>query len=123
MVKLPEQFIENMKKQLPENEWEAFFAIYGKAPFKGVRLNPLKGGRDALKPLLPFLGEPVAWEENGYYTAEERWGNPLIMRLACSTRRSRRQCAPHLFWTYKKGKGCWIFAPHLAGKAHSLLVK
>ena len=74
MVKLPEQFIENMKKQLPENEWEAFFAIYGNPPFKGVRLNPLKGGRDALKALLPFLGEPVAWEENGYYTAEEKVG-------------------------------------------------
>ncbi|MBO5736536.1 MAG: RsmF rRNA methyltransferase first C-terminal domain-containing protein [Clostridia bacterium] len=74
MVKLPEQFIENMKKQLPENEWEAFFAIYGNPPFKGVRLNPLKGGRDALKPLLPFLGEPVEWEENGYYTAEEKVG-------------------------------------------------
>ena len=74
MVKLPEQFIENMKKQLPENEWEAFFAIYGNPPFKGVRLNPLKGGRDALKPLLPFLGKPVEWEENGYYTAEEKVG-------------------------------------------------
>jgi AraC-like DNA-binding protein len=71
MVKLPEQFIENMKKQLPENEWEAFFAIYGNPPFKGVRLNPLKGGRDALKPLLPFLGEPIPWEENGFYTVEE----------------------------------------------------
>ena len=74
MVKLPEQFIENMKKQLPENEWEAFFAIYGNPPFKGVRLNPLKGGRDALKPLLPFLGAPIEWEENGYYTTEEKVG-------------------------------------------------
>ena len=74
MVKLPEQFIENMKKQLPENEREAFFAIYGNPPLKGVRLNPLKGGRYELKALLPWLGEPVAWEENGYYTAEEKVG-------------------------------------------------
>ena len=28
MQNLPEQFIENMKKQLPEDEWEAFFACY-----------------------------------------------------------------------------------------------
>ena len=74
MRQLPEQFIENMKKQLPENEWEAFFACYDQKPVKGVRLNPLKGGRYALKPLLPFLGEPIPWEENGFYTAEEKVG-------------------------------------------------
>ena len=78
MATLPEKFIENMKKQLPENEWEAFFACYEKKPFKGVRLNGLKGGRYALKPLLPFLGEPIPWEENGFYTDEEKLGgNPL----------------------------------------------
>ena len=66
MTKLPEQFIENMKKQLPETEGEAFFACYEKKSFKGVRLNPLKGGRYALKPLLPFLGAQVKWEEFGY---------------------------------------------------------
>ena len=43
MATLPEKFIENMKKQLPETEWEAFFACYDKKPFKGVRLNGLKG--------------------------------------------------------------------------------
>jgi len=75
MVQLPEKFIENMKKQLPETEWEAFFAVYGKTPFKGVRLNPLKGGMDELKPLLPFLGARVEWEENGFYTAEEKVGH------------------------------------------------
>lgn len=74
MYELPEQFIENMKKQLPEDEWEAFFACYENKPYKGVRLNPLKGGRDALKALLPFLKEPVSWEENGYYTDEEKLG-------------------------------------------------
>ena len=74
MTNLPEKFIENMKKQLPENEWEAFFDVYGKSPYKGVRLNPLKGGRDALKCILPFLGDEVKWEENGFYTAEEKVG-------------------------------------------------
>ena len=71
MYQLPEQFIQNMKKQLPENEWEAFFAVYGNKPVKGVRLNPLRGGRYALKQVLPFLQEPVAWEENGFYTEGE----------------------------------------------------
>ena len=75
MYQLPEKFIENMKKQLPENEWEAFFSVYQKTPYKGVRLNPLKGGRYELKPLLPFLGEPVRWEENGFYTTLEKVGS------------------------------------------------
>ena len=74
MYKLPKQFIENMKKQLPENEWEAFFACYENKPYKGVRLNPLKGGMSALKPLFPFLKEQVEWEEYGYYTDEEKLG-------------------------------------------------
>ena len=75
MTKLPEQFIENMKKQLPEQEWEAFFTVYENPPYKGVRLNPLKGTMSALTELLPFLGEPIPWEENGFYTTAERVGN------------------------------------------------
>ena len=74
MYQLPEKFIENMKKQLPENEWEAFFACYENKPYKGVRLNPLKGSMDELKSRLPFLGEQVDWEKNGYYTDEEKLG-------------------------------------------------
>ena len=74
MEKLPEKFIERMKKQLPESEWAAFFACYGQKPFKGVRLNPLRGNTEALKGLLPFVGAPVAWEENGYYTVMEKLG-------------------------------------------------
>lgn len=78
MPTLPEKFIERMKKQLPKSEWEAFFAVYDKQSVKGVRLNPLKGGVYALKPLLPFLGEPISWEENGFYTDENHLGtHPL----------------------------------------------
>lgn len=71
---LPEKFIERMKKQLPAKEWEAFFAVYGNTPYKGIRLNPLKGDRDALKSLLPFVGEQIPWEEYGFYTSEEKVG-------------------------------------------------
>lgn len=77
MQNLPEKFIENMKRQLPENEWEAFFACYDKKPFKGARLNPLKGDRYALKAKMPFLWGQVAWEENGYYVAQEKLGGSV----------------------------------------------
>ncbi len=71
---LPEKFIENMQKQLPETEWEVFFATYTNKPYKGVRINPLKGDIATLRALLPFVGERVAWEENGFYTEEEKPG-------------------------------------------------
>ena len=75
---LPQKFIEKMKKQLPDSQWEAFFAVYDKKPYKGVRLNPLKGEIDQIKKLLPFLGEKVAWEDYGYYTDEEKVGNSVF---------------------------------------------
>ena len=71
MINLPEKFIENMKKQLPENEWEAFFGAYASKPVKGVRINPLKGGRYALNGI---LGEQVPWEKNGFYTPLDKLG-------------------------------------------------
>ena len=74
MERLPEKFILKMKKQLPENEWGAFFDVYQNPPLKGVRFNPLKGGRYALKLISPLLKEPVPWEENGYYTDENKLG-------------------------------------------------
>ena len=67
-----------MKKQLPQTEWEAFFAVYDKKPHKGARLNPLKGEIDEIKRLLPFLGEKVAWEDYGYYTDEEKLGGSVF---------------------------------------------
>ena len=72
---LPKKFIKKMQKQLPQTEWEAFFATYENKPYKGVRLNPLKGEKADLQKLLPFLGEPIAWEENGFYTDLEKLGS------------------------------------------------
>ena len=78
MEYLPTAFIENMKKQLPESEWEAFFDVYNHPPYKGVRLNTLKGGRYALKSFFPFLEAQVPWEENGFYSQMEKLGaSPL----------------------------------------------
>ena len=97
MDRLPLEFIENMKKQLPEHEWEAFFACYEKKPYKGVRLNPLKGGRYALKPFLSFLGEQVEWEENGFYTEEEKLGgSPFHFAGAFYSQEPSAMCAAPL---------------------------
>ena len=74
MKNLPQEFIQSMQKQLPENEWEAFFAVYNEKPYKGVRINPLKGETSKIRALLPFIEERVNWEENGFYTQEEKLG-------------------------------------------------
>ena len=97
MHRLPEKFIENMKKQLPENEWEAFFACYGKKAYKGARLNVLKGDRYALKSLLGFLGQPVEWEENGFYVDEEKLGaSPYHFAGAFYSQEPSAMCAAPL---------------------------
>ena len=59
---LPEAFLERMKAQLGE-EYEAFLQSLERPRAVALRFNPLKG--DA--PQLPFVGEPVPWEPEGYY--------------------------------------------------------
>ena len=59
---LPEKFLERMKKQLGD-EYEAFLASLERPRAVALRFNPLKGER----PELPFVGNPVPWEPEGYY--------------------------------------------------------
>ncbi len=77
MIGLPEKFIGRMKNQLPEEEWGAFFGVYGKAPYKGIRVNPLKISAADFAKISPFALRRVPWEENGFYTeAEKPGGHP-----------------------------------------------
>ena len=73
MDRLPKAFIERMKKQLPEDEWEAFFATYSGQPYKGIRANILKVQPQTLAEIFP-VGEPIAWEKNGFYYEGEKVG-------------------------------------------------
>ena len=67
---LPEAFLKRMELQLGE-EYPAFLASLERPRAVALRFNPLKGER----PVLPFAGDPVAWEENGfYYDPESRPG-------------------------------------------------
>ncbi len=77
MERLPKRFIENMKKQLPENEWEAFFAVYGQKPYKGVRINRLKTTPQEMENKLPFLGEKTPFCDDAYYCTWEKIGNTV----------------------------------------------
>ena len=67
---LPVEFLERMKLQLGA-EYEAFLTSLERPRAVALRFNPLKGGH----PLLPFVGEPVPWEPEGfYYDPESRPG-------------------------------------------------
>ena len=67
---LPEAFLERMKHQLGE-EYEDFLRSLERPRAVALRFNPLKGER----PLLPFVGQPVPWEKEGfYYDPEARPG-------------------------------------------------
>ena len=59
---LPQEFLDRVKKQLGE-EYPAFLESLERPRAVALRFNPLKG--DA--PEMPFVKEPVPWEEQGYY--------------------------------------------------------
>jgi len=59
---LPELFLERMQSQLGE-EYPQFLDSLERPRAVALRFNPLKGER----PKLPFVGENVPWEEQGFY--------------------------------------------------------
>ena len=59
---LPERFLQRMESQLGE-EYEDFLKSLERPRAVALRFNPLKGEA----PQLPFVGNPVPWEPQGYY--------------------------------------------------------
>ena len=59
---LPEAFLNRLKIQLG-SEYDAYLASLDRPRAVALRFNPLKGAA----PTLPFVGENVPWEPNGYY--------------------------------------------------------
>ncbi len=59
---LPEAFLNRIKEQLGE-EYPNYLKSLERPRAVALRFNPLKGEQ----PDLPFVGENVPWEENGYY--------------------------------------------------------
>lgn len=67
MNELPQAFVARMTELL-QDEAAAFLRSYEEPYWRGLRMNPLKTV-DAL--LIPGLLEPVPWEPNGFYLAQE----------------------------------------------------
>ena len=75
-IGLPEKFIERMSGELPENEREAFFAVYERAGYeKGLLINALKIGADEFEKITALtLDGVVPWNENARYVKNEKVG-------------------------------------------------
>ena len=63
---LPEGFLQRMETQLGE-EYPDYLGSLERPRAVALRFNPLKGEM----PSLPFVGEPVPWENQGYYYAPD----------------------------------------------------
>ena len=59
---LPEAFLTRIRQQLGD-EYEDFLKSLERPRAVALRFNPLKGRQ----PALPFVGEPVPWEPQGFY--------------------------------------------------------
>lgn len=72
--KLPTPFTDRMKPLLG-NDYEAFISSYDQPVTHGLRVNPLKVGRDDFLKISPFALEEVPWCENGFrYKEPDRPG-------------------------------------------------
>lgn len=66
MTALPEEFTKRMKEMLG-GEYSAFEKCYSNSPFRGIRLNPLKCGKETLRASLPFPLSQSPFSPLGFY--------------------------------------------------------
>ncbi len=74
-MKLPEKFLERMKKDL-ETEYDAFLKSYEEKPRIALRVNTLKTAADEFKKTVDFCGKKVDWCENGFYYDGKKGNHP-----------------------------------------------
>ena len=63
---LPREFVERMEAMLGE-EFPAFCDSYAKPTHPSLRVNTLKITPEDLQEIAPFMGDPIPWQENGFY--------------------------------------------------------
>lgn len=70
MAKLPQEFLEKMKKLLGK-QYEAFLASYEQPRQFGLRVNTAKISTEEFERLVPFHLKKIPWVENGYFYEEQ----------------------------------------------------
>lgn len=119
MLSLPEKFVQRMRERLPAEEREAFFAVYDRSPYRGLRVNSLKISAAEFMKISPFSLRPVPWEPNGFYTdAEKPGGHPFHFAGLYYSQEPSAMCAAPLL-SAQPGNGCSICAPRRAERGRS----
>lgn len=70
-MKLPDEYLENMKTLL-RDEYQDYLDCFSHASYSGLRVNTSKVSVDAFKTISPFEIEQVPWCNNGFYHNEEK---------------------------------------------------
>ena len=78
MKKLPEDFLEHMRRLLSPEELQRYVAGFGAEYYRGVRVNTLKCSAKKAKALLPFEMKRAPFCEEGFYIPFETQGLGLL---------------------------------------------
>lgn len=74
MVKLKQEFLDRMKKQLKDG-YDGFIKSYDKESVRGVRINTKKVSVEDFLKITPFNCESINYCDNGFIVdSEEKWG-------------------------------------------------
>ena len=77
MIKLPEQFLINMKNLL-KNDYDAFLNSYNNESVKAIRVNTNKITTEELKSKMNNLGEKVPYADAFYIDSDQKLGNSIF---------------------------------------------
>ena len=66
-MRLPEEFVKNMRNLLGETEFKEFINSYDERKYQGLRINPLKITPEMFEKISPFKIDNIPWCKCGYY--------------------------------------------------------
>ncbi len=66
-IRLPEEFVERMKKLLGEEEFQEYMDSFEDKNVRGLRVNTLKISPEEFEKISPFPLKRIPWTDNGFY--------------------------------------------------------
>ena len=91
-MELPVSFLENMKKLLSPEEFNAYLDSYSEERVYGLRVNTNKLTPEEFEKICPFEIKKIPWIDNGYYySGKDKRQRILIIMPVCIICRSHQQ--------------------------------
>lgn len=70
-MRLPEEYVERMKKLLSPEDFQAYMDSFEKKNVRGLRVNTLKISPEEFEKISPFALKKIPWTDNGYYYEDD----------------------------------------------------